>query len=481
LFTAYGYSELFLKKSRTFVQDAVEQNWVLGSRAKLESVEIEPLHNDLKKLYLNEYKAAWLDLLEKLKLQPAMSTNQTVQILDILSRPDGPLRTLLSSIDNNTSLSRLSKQASDSLAQAAEKALAASSNKTSQLLAMAENAASLDSGPDPALAVEILFEPLSNLVRGGPDKPIALEPVLQQLKNLRDYFLQLSSANTGGQALQNQANLFSGAGVDVLKQAQLEFARLPEPLKSWFQIIVSSGGQKLSSAAKGQLSDMAKTSVASPCKAALNGRYPFQKSAQKDVLLADFAKIFAPSGLIDQFFQTNLKSFVDTSQPVWTEMASDKPLGLSDAAIRQFQLAAKIRDAFFSASPLPQVQFELKPQALDKNVGTFRLQVEGQEAVYRHGPEQAVALKWPGPNSSQGVRIVFETLDGRQVSRSKEGTWAFFRLLDEATIISTSAPEKFQLTFQLEGMSASYELWAASVTNPFNLRELQSFRCPESL
>ncbi|MDD1611968.1 MAG: type VI secretion system membrane subunit TssM, partial [Methylococcaceae bacterium] len=32
LFTAYGYSELFLKKSRDFVKDAVEQNWVLGNQ-----------------------------------------------------------------------------------------------------------------------------------------------------------------------------------------------------------------------------------------------------------------------------------------------------------------------------------------------------------------------------------------------------------------------------------------------------------------
>lgn len=481
LFTAYGYSELFLKKSRDFVKDAVEQNWVLGSQSKFENSEIDPLHADLEKLYLNEYKAAWSDLLGKLKLQSALSTNQSVQILDILSRPDGPLRMLLTSIDNNTSLSRLSKQATDSLTQAAGKALAATSNKTTQLLAMAENDAGRETGPDPVLAVESLFEPLSILIRGGPDKPIGLDPVLQQLKNLRDYFLQLSSANSGGQALQNQTNLFSGAGTDVLKQAQIEFDSLPQPLKSWLQIIVSSGGQKLSSAAKGQLSEMAKTSVASPCKAALNSRYPFQNGAQQDVLLADFAKVFAPSGLIDQFFQANLKPFVDTSKPQWTEMAADKPLGLSQAAILQFQLAARIRDAFFVASPIPQVQFELKPQSLAANVGTFRLLIEGQEVVYRHGPEQVSSLKWPGPNPSQGVRMVFETLDGKQVSRSKEGTWAFFRLLDEASIIPTNSPEKFNLIFQLDGMTAGYELRAASVSNPFNLKELKSFHCPDSL
>ena len=481
LFTAYGYTELFLKKSRDFVKDAVEQNWVLGNQAKVDSLQIQPLHDELKKLYLSEYQSVWSDVLNKLKLQAALSTSQTAQILDILSRPDGPLKALLTLIDDNTALSRLSKQLSDALAQAAGKALPASGDQNSQVLNLAKGAVGLNTGPDPVKAVEDRFEPLRNLVSSGPDKPSALEPVLLQLKTLRDYFLQVSSANAGGQAIQNQANLFSGAATDALKQAQLEFARLPDPLKSWFQIVVSSGGQKLSSAAKGQLNDMVKTGVASTCKAALSGRYPFSRSSLQDVLLADFAKLFAPSGVIDQFFQANLKPFVDTSKPVWAEMSAEKPLGLAESSIRQFQLAAQIRDAFFASGAMPQVQFELKPKLLDNSVGTFRLQIEGQEAVYRHGPEQVISLKWPGPNPSQGVRMVFETLDGRQIGRSKEGTWAFFRLLDEATIVPGDAPEKFTLTFQLQGLTASYELRAASVNNPFNLQELQSFRCPDAL
>ncbi len=474
LFTAYGYSELFLKKGKDFVNDAVDQNWVLGKTAKIDLVEKEQLHAELKKLYLQEYQAAWTQLLGKLKL-PTGATSQTVQVLDILSRPDGPLRGLLSSINDNTALSQISKQA-------AGKTLPGSTDaQTQMLLEKAQYAAGLASGPDPAIAVENQFESLNALVRGGPDKPIALEPVLTQLKNLRDYFMQLGSVNSGGQALQNQANLFSGAGMDVLQQANMEFARLPEPLKSWLQIIVSNSGQKLSSAAKGKLSEMVKTAVASPCKMALNGRYPIDKSSPKDVLLADFAKVFAPNGQLDQFFQTQLKPFIDTSRPQWTELTSNKPLGLSQAAIHQFQVAAQIRDSFFSQGTLPQLQFELKPQSLDASVGTFRLQLEGQEAVYRHGPEQITTMKWPGPNPGQGVRIVFETLENKQASLSKEGAWALFRLLDEADIVPTASPEVFNLSFQLQGMTARYQLRAASVNNPFNLKELQSFRCPESL
>jgi type VI secretion system protein ImpL len=227
---------------------------------------------------------------------------------------------------------------------------------------------------------------------------------------------------------------------------------------------------------------MLKTAVTMPCKSALAGRYPFAKNTQQDVLMADFGKVFASNGIVDQFFNANLKAFVDTAAVQWQELASDKALGLSAVSIRQFQIASKIRDAFFpGGGAVPQVQFELKPLTLDDKVGTFRLNVEGQELVYRHGPEQLTKFQWPGTNNSAGVRVVFEALDGKQVSKSKEGAWALFRMFDEFNIQPTGLPDRFNLTVQLEGYTAKFELRAASVNNPFGISEYQSFRCPETL
>ncbi len=101
--------------------------------------------------------------------------------------------------------------------------------------------------------------------------------------------------------------------------------------------------------------------------------------------------------------------------------------------------------------------------------------------VYRHGPEQLTKFQWPGSNNSAGVRVVFETLDGKQVSRAKDGAWALFRMFDEFNIEPTGLPDRFNLTVQVEGFSARFELHAASVNNPFGISEYQSFRCPEAL
>ncbi|MBS1214064.1 MAG: hypothetical protein H6R26_2681, partial [Proteobacteria bacterium] len=42
-------------------------------------------------------------------------------------------------------------------------------------------------------------------------------------------------------------------------------------------------------------------------------------------------------------------------------------------------------------------------------------------------------------------------------------------------------PDRFNVSFHLEGFTARYELRAGSVNSPMNLPELHLFRCPGGL
>lgn len=474
LFTSYGYTELFLKKGMDYVKEANEQNWVLGVKAQ--DSDADRLYSDFKRLYLAEYQKAWDEVLANVKFKPQPSNNQLVETLDFLSRPDSPLKLLLELIEKNTSLSKLSTELANVLAKPGSVAVPVPET-AQKLLAMAKQ--SSNAGLDPVKVLEANFEPINQQVRSIADKPAPIGSALASIKNLHDYLLQVGSApNNAPTAAANAA----AGGINPIQAAKIEFARLPGPIAASLNELTSTGGEQIKTGAKGQLNDMLKTAVSLPCKAVLSGRYPFAAKTPQDVLLADFAKMFAGNGIMDQFFNANLKVFVDTTALNWVEMSSDKALGLSAATIRQFQIAAKIRDAFFTAGGnVPQVQFELKPLDLDDRIGTFRLNIEGQELVYRHGPEQLTKFQWPGTNNSAGVRVVFETLDGKQFSRFKEGAWALFRMFDEFNIQRTSLPDRFNLTIQVEGYTAHFELRAASVYNPFGISEYQSFQCPESL
>ncbi|MGR8931746.1 MAG: type VI secretion system membrane subunit TssM [Gammaproteobacteria bacterium] len=480
LFTGYGYGELFLKKGLSYIKEATEQNWVLGTQASTNLIEIDRLYGDFKRLYLADYQKTWEHLVTSVKLRSPQGNAELVDMLDLLSRPDSPLKLLLELIEKHTSLSKISAGIADALAKTQTGAAFVNpESSTQKLLAVAKAS---DSSVDPVKVLEAYFEPYNQKVRALADRPAPIDATLVSLKNLHDYLMQIGSApNSSGQALSTETARFAGGGIDPIQAAKMEFARLPGPIAATLNNLTSTGSEQIKNDAKEQLNNVLKTAVTMPCNSALSKRYPFNRSPQ-DVLMADFAKVFAASGIIDQYFNTNLKAFVDTTTVVWTEFKSDKALDLSPVTIKQFQLAAKIRDAFFPAgSTIPQVQFELKPVALDTRIGTFRLNLEGQELVYRHGPEQLTKFQWPGINSSAGVRVVFEALDGGQVSRSKDGAWAMFRLFDDFNIEPTSLPDRFFLNIQIDGYTARLELRAASVNNPFGISDYQSFRCPEAL
>jgi type VI secretion system protein ImpL len=54
-------------------------------------------------------------------------------------------------------------------------------------------------------------------------------------------------------------------------------------------------------------------------------------------------------------------------------------------------------------------------------------------------------------------------------------------MLDKTEIQPTNLPDRFLVTFQIEGRTATFELRASSVYNPFRLQALERFECSERL
>jgi type VI secretion system protein ImpL len=478
LYTRQGYTTFFKLQGLGFVKQALEQNWVLENPAADQANDLNRLHDDLQKLYFAEYDRLWRNLLDNLRIKQAQGINETIQILDVLSAPDTPIRPLLEAVEQNTALT--TDKAADSSTNQPEKP-GDSEKKPSKLSQALQN----DAVPGPLREMERHFEDLNSLVRGTEKSPPPLDNVLRSLAELRDVMMQIgNSAKSEEQALKMAMERMGGAGAgDAIKRAKLEFSRLPEPLRRWFQSPTSFGWKLTLNTAKSELNSMWKTEVLTSYRAGLEKRYPLFKNSPYDATMADFCRFFAPNGIFDQFFQDNLKPFVDTNRPQWRQVAMDNyGMGLSGAVLKQFQYAAKIRETFFPAGgQTPSVEFELKPLSLDENSAAFRLNIEGQTTVYRHGPARSTKFKWPGPQTDLGVRLTFQTLDGREINQSAEGPWAFLRILDKARVETTSLPDRFWVTFQEGGFKARFELRASSVDNPFNFTELQSFRCPESL
>ena len=243
-----------------------------------------------------------------------------------------------------------------------------------------------------------------------------------------------------------------------------------------------SGSTQARTAERGNLSQDLRP-IADFCARAIAGRYPLVPSSTRDVLPEDFGQMFAPGGLMDDFFQKRLAALVDTSARPWRYKPVGEQSGVSVAALAQFERAARIRDVFFrSGARVPSLRLDFMPRELDASITQFILDVDGQLVKYAHGPAVPMAVQWPGPKGSNQVRIqISPPSTGGASGLAVDGPWALFRLLEKAQLEPAGAPEKFNVTFNVDNRRARFEVTANSVQHPIRMGELQAFACPEGL
>jgi len=217
------------------------------------------------------------------------------------------------------------------------------------------------------------------------------------------------------------------------------------------------------------------------CALAVNGRYPFVPGSVNDVPLDDFARLFAPGGLIDGFFNTQLRPYVDMSGKIWRlQPAEGVASPVTPVDLVQFQRAAIIRDLFFAGGgTTPSVRFDIAPGDLDPGARQATLDLDGTTIVSIHGPPRATQITWPGPNRMQIVRLLFDPPPASGTGALQEtGPWAMFRMFGHARMKQADSAERYTLTFQVGGHEAGFEIRAGSILNPFAMGVLQEFRCP---
>jgi type VI secretion system protein ImpL len=144
--------------------------------------------------------------------------------------------------------------------------------------------------------------------------------------------------------------------------------------------------------------------------------------------------------------------------------------------------ARRISSALFAGGAGFKASFTLTPVSLSSTASAATLDVDGQELRYAHGPARSVGFTWPGPAGANTVRLSFAPTGGEAPATVvKEGPWALFRLLNEGRLQRTDQPDVFEAEVGAGGHSLRIRLRAASVENPFDLRVLSGFACPENL
>ena len=470
-FSPEGYHQMYLPSEIRVIAEMEDETWIFATEASgAEQATQAELANSIRRQYFEDYSDHWVEFLEDVRIRPFSSMTQAAEILQILTGDESPLRLFLVNVSNATRLAPEQKVSDDedsgvSLRDRISSIFTSEAADGSMLL-------------DPAL-VDRSFASLHKLAASRDGAPSPLDNLLGDLQELYLYIDQLARSSSD----QLLTGLQSQAGTAITR-VRLRGERSPEPVGEWIMLIVSDSNNLVAGGAEATITAAWSADVLPFCRQALNGRYPFDNTADREVQIRDFGAFFMPGGTLDKFFDHYLADIVDTTASTWKlkpKVAGN--LKISSSSLKQLQRAKTIQNAFFSGGGAsPSISFELRPVRMDPVTTNFMLNINGQSTNYSHGPLFNKSFVWPGEGGLSQVQLQFSPMSGSGRSGvTLDGPWAFFRLLEDSGMNPSTTPEKFQTKFQLDDRWVEYEIRANSAFNPFNLPELRQFRCPSKL
>lgn len=505
LFTYSGFHDFFLDQLAAVADRLIEDQWVMGEVGKQQAVEEQfaQLGPQLLERYRNDFIESWEKVLTNIRFRQLSADKPQYQVLSALSAPTSPLRQIIQSIRDETVLTEERQDAGGAEAVAgvsgseqsevqnavleqAARRLRDRSGAFSRIgidLALRKaqgRAGGAFGGSDAAAAIipganiEAFFQPWHAMVEGEQGQ----RPIDSVVQNFYEVYqnLVLSATNPSQTERANAALQVNVVGL------RANASRLPRPLA----VMVQSAAEDFEGDAAGtsiaQLNQMMNSTVTRTCQQIAANRYPFDKASDRDVTLSDFARLFAPDGIIDRFFAQNLAPMADMSGETWVWKA-DSRVGreMSNATLRDFQRAAVIRDAFFpTGGSMPNVPLTVQPNTLSGDAEMGLLEINGTFITSRQIGNLPATLAWPGATTGGAANItILPELPGRESSLSRNGPWALMRILDAGTVTPTG--DDLVARFVIGGREVSYRFEMGTAARPLANPALSEFKCPAGL
>ncbi|VTU29163.1 type VI secretion protein IcmF [Variovorax sp. PBS-H4] len=404
---------------------ANEADWVLGDsgsevrRLQKDRAWRDEIATQVGKRHAQRVIAAWSRQLDALALAPGIDADSASRQALALTAPDSPLRRLLTRLADEFS-------------------------------ATPQGAGAAEGAFDAALRAR--FGALGDYAAGAG--PQALDRLQELATAKRD-----EAAN---------------AELDTTLRA--EAARAPAALRKVYgglgALMRSRGGAKPSF-------DAALAELAQTCSTLTRERFPFGAATLRDMAPSDFARLFGPGGLFEEFRRDQLSERVDTSSRPWKARATSGDAAMPDA----FERAAAIGALFFpGGAPMPELKLRLTPQRMDAELLQFSVDVDGQLLRFENGPPRAKEVVWPGPASTQKVlmRILPPGPSGVG-AEVHEGAFAWVRVLLRGEWKGEhGAPARLSLAVDSRTLDVVASAAGAPEADVWTLQELARFRCPQA-
>ncbi len=458
--TYAGLHRAVLDRLPSIQQNLEQDRWVLGAAGDQAAVkeQYQSLARDVIALYGKDFAATWKAALSSLKLKSMIADKPKFLPLSIVSAVNSPLRCLLEQVRLETAVTQARKDF-------------VSADKSNKPVVLANEV--------PGAAIENEFKPYHRLVEGDTKRQI--DDVVTVLARLHETVRQAANPI--------QAPIGNASMPPLLDTLRSEAARMPSPFNVLIQGVASQFESDSVTDQVRLLRQKLGDEVTGPCNDLVKS-YPF-RDVQQEVSLLDFGRLFGPKGLLERFFENNLKNHVDRSRPQWTwrnDTILAKALSASPETIRHFQTAARIRGVYFQQSAdQPAFSLSVTPPQLssvqpsERAFGSSQLQIRldlnGAQVTNARELTSPVPIQWPGLASGRSAVTVSD--GGPAATLERRGMWSMFRLI-EAGGGARTAENTIRLTHPMsKEIVVTYQITAGTPQNPFNLSLIREFACPK--
>ncbi|WP_122999723.1 type VI secretion system membrane subunit TssM [Escherichia coli] len=207
-------------------------------------------------------------------------------------------------------------------------------------------------------------------------------------------------------------------------------------------------------------------SVVKPFNEQLANNYPFNPRSAQDASLDAFERFFKPDGILDTFYQQNLKLFIDNDLSLED---GDNNVIIREDIIAQLETAQKIRDIFFSKQNGLGTSFAVETVSLSGNKRRSVLNLDGQLVDYSQGRNYTAHLVWPNNmrEGNESKLTLIGTSGNAPRSISFSGPWAQFRLFGAGQLTGVQ-DGNFTVRFSVDGGAMTYRVHTDTEDNPFS-------------
>lgn len=462
LLTKKGFNSYFLPKVESLSDVALVDSWVLGEStvAKFSAEDKQVLRQKIRDLYVDDYVNTWQLALNNIEIKYFSDTNDAVTILSNIVGHKQPIERFIKTVDINTQLF-------PTLPENDKARLALMTSPQYQVASM----------------IATPFTDIDLILDNNDKQPAYLQEVMTSIQQLYHYMKAIQDApDRGKAALDATKDRLALKDNDPIYTLQQIATNLPKPLDNLVKEIAEESWYVVKQEAIKYVEVRWQSDVYKEYQQKLMSRYPFNNNTSKDVSLKDFEAFFAPNGTLDNFYNNELKLFIDDKLSMDMNSTNKSSL-LRNDVLKQFANAKKIQQAFFNRKGILDVEFTLEPINLSANQRRSVINVDGQYIEYSHGSRRPVELIWPNTlrdSSISKLSLVPASVNLSPRAITIQGPWAFFRLLEQGQVVSASETS-IDYRFSINGGNVVYRLNTEEDANPFTSSLFKNFKLSKTL